>query len=105
MFWKKTTAAAGLAGALLTVPISTVLKFLPTWTNGAFPDYPFLDRMTIAFFIIVIMMVVISLIKPKPANDTHVIEIDKSMFKVSPGFIVGSFIICGILAALYTVFW
>ncbi len=105
MFWKKTTAAAGLAGALLTVPISTVLKFLPDWTNGAFPDYPFLDRMTIAFFIIVIMMVIISLAKPKPANDTHVIEMDTSLFKVSPGFIVGSVIICGILAALYTVFW
>jgi solute:Na+ symporter, SSS family len=105
MFWKKTTAAAGLAGALLTVPISTVLKFLPSWTNGAFPDYPFLDRMTITFFAIVIVMVAISLWKPKPANDTHIIEVDKSMFKVSPGFIIGSFIICGILAALYTVFW
>lgn len=105
MFWKKTTAAAGLAGALLTVPVSTVLKFLPSWTHGAFPDYPFLDRMTITFFAIVIVMVAISLIKPKSANDTHVIEIDKSMFKVSPGFIIGSFIICGILAALYTVFW
>ncbi|MEQ1796816.1 MAG: sodium/sugar symporter [Lacibacter sp.] len=105
MFWKKTTATAGLAGALLTVPISTVLKFLPTWTNGAFPNYPFLDRMTIAFFAVVIIMVAISLIKPKPAGDTHVIEMDTSLFKVSPGFIVGSFIICGILAALYTVFW
>ena len=105
MFWKKTTAAAGLAGALLTVPISTVLKFLPSWTNGAFPDYPFLDRMTIAFFAVVIIMVAISLIKPKSKDDSHVIEIERSMFKVSPGFIVGSFIICGILAALYTVFW
>ena len=105
MFWKKTTAAAGLAGALLTVPISTVLKFLPDWTNGAFPNYPFLDRMTIAFFAIVIIMVTISLAKPKPAGDTHVIEMDTALFKVSPGFIVGSFIICGILAALYTVFW
>ena len=105
MFWKKTTAAAGLAGALLTVPISTVLKFLPSWTNEAFPDYPFLDRMTITFFAIVIVMVAISLLKPKPANDTHIIEVDKSMFKVSPSFIIGSFIICGILAALYTVFW
>jgi solute:Na+ symporter, SSS family len=105
MFWKKTTAPAGLAGALLTVPISTILKFLPSWTNGAFPDYPFLDRMTITFCAIVIIMVAISLIKPKPANDTHIIEMDKSMFKVSPGFIIGSFIICGILAALYTVFW
>jgi SSS family solute:Na+ symporter len=105
LFWKKTTAAAGLAGALLTVPVSTVLKFLPGWTNGAFPDYPFLDRMTITFFAIVIIMIVISLARPKPANDMHVIEMDKSMFKVTPGFIIGSFIICGILAALYTVFW
>ena len=105
MFWKKTTAGAGLAGALLTVPISTVLKFLPKWTHGAFPDYPFLDRMTIAFFAIVIIMVTISLWKPKPEYDSHVIEVDRSWFKVSPGFIVGSFIICGILAALYTVFW
>jgi SSS family solute:Na+ symporter len=82
-----------------------VLKFLPTWTGGVFPDYPFLDRMTIAFFAIVFMMVAISLIKPKPENDTHVIEVDKSMFKVSPEFIIGSSIICGILIALYTVFW
>ena len=105
MFWKKTTAPAGLAGALLTVPISAVLKFLPSWTNGAFPDYPFLDRMTITFFAIVIIMIAISLIKPKPANDTHTMEVDKSMFKVSNGFIIGSFIICSVLAALYTVFW
>ncbi len=105
MFWKKTTAQAGLAGALLTVPISTVLKFLPAWTNGAFPDYPFLDRMTISFFAIVVIMVMISLAKPKSEADKHDIEIDKSMYKVSPGFIVGSVIICGMLAALYTIFW
>ncbi|HEX8016912.1 MAG TPA: sodium/solute symporter, partial [Flavobacterium sp.] len=55
MFWKKTTPTAGLAGALLTVPIAAVLKFLPMWTNGAFPDYPFLDRMTLSFFIIVFL--------------------------------------------------
>jgi solute:Na+ symporter, SSS family len=105
LFWKKTTASAGLAGALLTVPISIVLKQLPIWTNGAFPDYPFLDRMTITFFAIVIIMVAISLLKPKKAADAHTIEVDNSMFKVSPGFVVGSVIICGMLAALYTIFW
>ncbi|MNX41808.1 Sodium/glucose cotransporter [compost metagenome] len=107
MFWKKTTASAGLAGALLTVPIAAVLKFLPVWTNGAFPDYPFLDRMTIAFFLIVIMMVLISLLKPEPKleHEAHKIEVDTAMFKVSSEFIIGSFIICGILVALYTVFW
>ncbi len=107
MFWKKTTASAGLAGALLTVPIAAVLKFLPMWTNGAFPDYPFLDRMTIAFFIIVFLMVAISLLKPEPKeqHEAHKIEVDTSMFKVSSEFIIGSFIISGILVALYTVFW
>jgi SSS family solute:Na+ symporter len=107
MFWKKTTATAGLAGALLTVPIAAVLKFLPVWTNGGFPDYPFLDRMTISFFAVVFLMVAISLLKPesKLQHETHTIEVDKSMFKVSSEFIVGSFIICGVLIALYTVFW
>lgn len=105
MFWKRTTAAAALAGAVLTIPISTVLKFLPVWTNGWFPDYPFLDRMTITFFVIVAMMVSMSLLKPNKPGDTHTIEVDNSMFKVSTGFIIGSIIICGILAALYTVFW
>jgi len=30
MFWKRTTAAAALAGALVTIPGSVVLKFVPT---------------------------------------------------------------------------
>ncbi len=104
-FWKPTTAKAATAGALLTIPISTVLKFLPKWTNGTFPDYPFLDRMTIDFVLIVIVMLVMSKLQPKKETDTHVIEVDTSMFRVSPEFVIGSVIICGILAALYTVFW
>jgi SSS family solute:Na+ symporter len=105
LYWKKTTAPAAMAAALLTIPVSTVLKFLPVWTNGAFPDYPFLDRMTITFLLLVVVMVVMSISKPKAQNDTHVIEVDKSMFRVSTSFVVGSVIICGILAALYTAFW
>ncbi|MEP6627863.1 MAG: sodium/sugar symporter [Ginsengibacter sp.] len=105
LFWKKATAPAAMAGALLTIPISTVLKFLPDWTNGAFPDYPFLDRMTITFVTIVVIMIAMSLLNPKKEHDEHVIQVDTSMFKVSQGFVIGSVIICGILAALYTVFW
>ncbi len=105
MFWKRTTAAAALAGAVITIPVSTILKFLPDWTGGAFPNYPFLDRMTITFFTVILVMVAISLIWPKGEKDRHTIEVDKSLFKVNPAFIVGSVIICGILAALYTIFW
>lgn len=105
LFWKRTTAAAALAGTLLTIPVSTLLKFLPSWTNGAFPDYPFLDRMTITFVLIVAVMVAMSLLWPRQPGKGEPVVIEKSMFKVSPVFMVGSVIILGILAALYTVFW
>jgi len=103
-FWKRTTASAALTGAILTIPLSTVLKFLPVWTNGAFPDYPFLDRMTIDFVVISIVMIIISLSSKKPGAD-HVIQVDTSMFRVSKSFAIGSVIICGVLTALYTIFW
>jgi len=105
-FWKRTTAAAAMAGALLTIPISTVLKFLPAWTGGAFPDYPFLDRMTIDFLLIVLIMIIMSLFASKEdVKKIKAIEIDTTLFRITPGFAVGSVIILGILAALYTVFW
>ena len=105
IFWKRTTAAAAMAGALLTIPISTLLKFLPVLTNGSFPDFPFLDRMSITFVSIVVIMIVMSLARLNKKNDPHTIEVDTSMFRITPSFAIGSIIICGILAALYTVFW
>jgi solute:Na+ symporter, SSS family len=105
LFWKRTTSLAALLGALLTIPVSTLLKFLPYWSNGAFPDFPFLDRMTITFVLIIIVMIVTSLLAPKTANQNQSIEIDTSMMKVSPAFLAGSIIILGVLTALYTSFW
>ncbi len=102
IFWKRTTSAAAMAGALLTIPVSTILKFLPALTLGAFPDYPFLDRMSITFVLIIFVMVAMSLMKKEEVNE---IQIDKSMFRVTPGFAIYSIIILGILTALYTVFW
>jgi len=104
-FWKRTTATAALTGSLLTIPVSTILKFLPLWTQGAFPDFPFLDRMTITFVIIVLIMICISLARPATDQASHTIVIDKKDFRVSPVFILGSVIIMGILAGLYTAYW
>lgn len=104
-YWKRTTAGAAMTGALVTIPLSTVLKFLPVWTNGAFPDYPFLDRMAIDFVVIVILMVLISLARPQKSAAENVIVLDTSLFKVSTGFALGSVLIMGILTALYSVFW
>lgn len=104
-FWKRTTTAAALSAVILTIPLSTVLKFLPVWTKGAFPDYAFLDRMSIVFVILVFLMIVITLRDPKSRNKPALIEVDTRQFKCSPGFIIGSVIIVGILSALYTIFW
>jgi SSS family solute:Na+ symporter len=103
--WKRTTAAAALSAALLTIPLSTVLKFLPRWTGGAFPDYPFLDRMSIVFVVLVVMMIVMSLVSRTPRPEGEVFVIDPSSFRCSPTFVAGSVLIIGILTALYTVFW
>lgn len=105
LFWKRTSTTAALLGTLLTIPISAILKFLPRWTNGSFPDYPFLDRMTITFVFIVFTMVVVSLLKPRVENEVRPIQIDTSMFKVSSEFMVGSVIILGVLTGLYISFW
>ncbi|TAH03625.1 MAG: sodium transporter [Sphingobacteriales bacterium] len=105
MFWKRTTAAAALAGAVITIPISVLLKYLPVWTSGWFIDFPFLDRMTIAFFVVCFVLVLVSLLRPERINKHKEMKVDSALFKTSPGFIIGALIICGILAALYTVFW
>ena len=104
-FWKRTTSNAALASALLTIPLSALLKYLPYWTNGSFPDYPFLDRMTIVFVFLIFMMVVMSLFDRRSKDQPRVIQIDTTMFRTSPSFVVGSVLILGILTALYTVFW
>jgi len=103
--WKRTSSAAALSAALLTIPLSTVLKFLPQWTGGAFPDYPFLDRMSIVFVALVAMMIIMSLISRAPKAQGEVFVIETSSFRCPPAFVVGSVIIMGILTALYTVFW
>ncbi len=104
-FWKRTTSTAALAGAILTVPLSTLLKFLPGLTGGWFPDFPFMDRMTVTFFTLLLLMIGISLVTKQKPGANQLMEIDTTSFKVGRGFVVWSVIIMGILTALYTAFW
>jgi solute:Na+ symporter, SSS family len=85
--------------------LSFILKKLPSWTSGAFPDYPFLDRMTIVFVILVVLMIIISLADPKTKKAEKIIEVDTALFRSTPSFIAGSVLILGILTALYAAFW
>jgi SSS family solute:Na+ symporter len=129
-FWKKTTANAALFAMIGGFAMSIFLKFLPLWMDLSFLydigmavpnaegvyEIPFLDRMGIVFVVCVVGMVLISLIAPAPVRSlataggevktgSHALEVDSSMFKPSVGFTVIALIICGILTALYTIFW
>jgi len=97
-FWKRTTAPAALVAALLTIPLSTFLKF-------QYPEVPFLDRMGIVFLVLVALMVIITLLDSKSRNNPKGLEIDSTMFKTTSGFAVGAVLICGIVSALYIIFW
>jgi len=105
LFWKKTNTISGVVGAVMTIPLSALLKFLPAWTNGAFPDYPFLDRMSIVFITLMVVMIMLSLWRPRRESEGKMVEIDPEWFRCNSVFIAGSVLIIGILVALYTVFW
>lgn len=118
-FWKKTTSNAALFATIGGFIFSIIFKFLPKFVDLSFLapmgfaaktdegifEIPFIDRMGFVFVLCVLGMYIISKIEIKKGVKTNGLEIDKGMFKLSPGFTVGLLIVCGILAALYTLFW
>ncbi|RYE17862.1 MAG: sodium transporter [Sphingobacteriales bacterium] len=118
-FWKKTTSNAALFATVGGFAFSLFFKFLPRLMDLSFLhgigfsipnqdgvyEIPFLDRMGIVFVICIIGMVLISLFENKRGVKPAGLEVDKTMFKMSPGFAVGSLIILGVLAALYSIYW
>ena len=118
-FWKKTTSNAALFATIGGFAFSLFLKFLPKFadlsflssvnfsvltTEGVY-EIPFVDRMGFVFIFCVVGMFIISKIENARGVVPNGLEVDKKMFKMDPGFAVGALIICGILAALYTIFW
>jgi solute:Na+ symporter, SSS family len=98
VFWKKTTSNAALSGAILSIPLSVVLKEI-------FPNLPFIDRMGIVFLVLSSLIILISLIEGKGKDHPKSIEITSELFSTSTAFKIGAILIAGITAALYIVFW
>ena len=117
-FWKKTTSNAALFAMIGGFVFALFLKFLPgmmdlsflaasgfaTPVNGTF-IIPFLDRMAIIFLLCIAGMIIISMIENRKGVKPNGLEVDKTMFKVDTSFAVGALIVCGILIALYSLFW
>ncbi len=118
-FWKKTTSNAALFATIGGFIFSCVLKFLPAVVDLSFLnpigwavpnaegvyEIPFLDRMAIVFVLCVVAMFFISTKESRKGVNTNGLEVDTTMFKVTPAFTVGALVITGITAALYTIFW
>jgi len=118
-FWKKTTSNAALFATVGGFIISVLFKLLPGWTDLHFLassgfsvmndkhiyEIPFLDRMGFTFLICILGMWIISLLENSKEEEAKGLEIDLKLFKLNPGFMVGSIIVVGILVALYTLYW
>ncbi len=116
-FWKRTTAKAAMAGILGGVVLMILFdKFLPGWfpetplytafmnAQGVY-EIPFLISMDWVFFFTIALMVIISIFDKRGSKEVNALEVDTSMFKVSPSILTMIIIILGILLALYVRFW
>lgn len=97
LFWKKTSANAAFWVVLFSIPLSTALKYFASQTA-------FLDRMGIAFIVLTIVIIIISLFDNKE-KDKKAIKIDKALFKTSNTFNIAALFIIGILAVIYAMWW
>jgi SSS family solute:Na+ symporter len=118
-FWKKTTSNAALFATIGGFIFSIIFKFMPAFIDLSFLnsmgfsvpnakgvyEIPFIDRMGFVFLICVLGMYFISKYETRNGVQTNGLEVDKTMFKMSPSFTVGALIIVAVTAALYTVFW
>jgi SSS family solute:Na+ symporter len=118
-FWKKTTSNAALFATIGGFLMSIAFKFMPTVVDLAFLhpmgfavpnadgvyEIPFIDRMGFVFALCVIGMYFISIYENKKGLKPNGLEVDKTMFRMSPSFTVGMLVILSLLAALYTLFW
>ena len=118
-FWKRTTSNAALFATVGGFVFSLILKVIPRFVDLSFLEtfnfaklnsegvyeIPFLDRMGFVFIFCVIGMSIITNIENRKGVKPNGLIVEKSMFKMSPGFAAGSLLVLGILVALYTVYW
>ena len=98
LFWKKATPNAALISAVLSIPLSALMKW-------ALPSMPFLDRMGWVFVISAVLIVVVSLIEGKGEDSPKAIRLSRRIIQTDPLFAVLAFAILAITASLYVIFW
>lgn len=98
MFWKRATTNGALAAAMLSIPLSALLKF-------QVPTMPFLNRMGTVFWVCVVVQVAISLLESRGKDSPNAFAVDSTWFRTNLPFRLGALTVCGLLAVVYVVFW
>lgn len=98
LFWKKVTTRGAIWGAILSIPVALLLK-LPMI------GLPFMDQMLYTFLITIAVTGMISLSSNEYDDDPKGFNITAKLFRTDAVFNISSYVICLILALLYTVFW
>jgi len=98
LFWKKTTSGAALAGALLTIPVSALLKFL-------LPGQGFLNRMSFTFLFLCAVMTSVTWLTWKPGITAERSSEAAGSFETPPLFNVLALGVMGTVGALYVYFF
>ncbi|MFY0600176.1 MAG: sodium/sugar symporter [Cyclobacteriaceae bacterium] len=97
LFWKKATNKGAIWGAILSVPIALGFKL--------FPEMPFMNQMGLTTLLSMLVVIIVSYLENKGADDKNGIPISKAFFSTSPAFNIGSFAVMILLAVLYGLFW
>lgn len=97
-FWKKATANGALTAAVLSIVLSAIIANL-------YPDFPFMNRMGVVFWICSLVHIILSLIEGKGKDQVNAFEVDRKWFKVDTTFAIGALVVCTIFVVIYTIFW
>jgi SSS family solute:Na+ symporter len=95
--WRRTTSTAALTTALLTIPVSALLKLL-------LPQLGFLNRMGIAFLLLSALIVLVTFLSEAGDSEQRHLVIRESSFRTTNLFNALALTVLGIVAALYLYF-
>ena len=98
LFWKKTTNQGAITGVLISIPVALLLKFLPI-------EMPFLDQMMYTFLLTMVTIGMVSLATCKTDDDPKGLVLTSEMFKTDKVFNICAYVICILLAVIYTACW
>lgn len=98
LFWKKATNKGAIWGVLASIPIALIFKLLPL-------EMPFMDQMFYTCIITMMIIFMVSVSSCPTDDDSKAITLTADMFKTDKVFNICAYVICILLAVIYTVFF